>query len=129
PIKGLEILLEAWSRVEGKFSDWDLRLVGPGAPEYRSRLQQIARELRLERVTFEPARYGDEKAAEYRGSDLYVLPSLSENFAMSVAEALAHGVPVLATTGTPWAELRVRAAGWWVPPTASDLSSALDDAL
>jgi glycosyltransferase involved in cell wall biosynthesis len=37
-----------------------------------------------------------------RSADIMVLPTYSENFGIVVAEALALGVPVITTTGTPW---------------------------
>jgi glycosyltransferase involved in cell wall biosynthesis len=43
------------------------------------------------------------------------LPSHSENFGLTIAEALAHGVPVLTTDGTPWSQLSANAAGLCVP--------------
>jgi len=46
-----------------------------------------------------------------------------------VAEALAAGVPVLTTEGTPWRELEERDCGWWIDLTLDSLASALDTAL
>lgn len=47
----------------------------------------------------------------YPVAALYLLPTHSENFGLTVAEALAHGVPVITTDGTPWQELESRQAG------------------
>ncbi|MEZ5591148.1 MAG: glycosyltransferase [Gammaproteobacteria bacterium] len=46
-------------------------------------------------------------------ADLFVLPSFSENFGVVIAEALAHGVPVITTRGTPWKGLLQHGCGWW----------------
>ncbi len=40
---------------------------------------------------------GEEKTAAFSEADVYVLPSENENFGISVAEALAHGLPVVIT--------------------------------
>ena len=47
--------------------------------------------------------YGQSKAEAYRRADVFILPSLNENFAVTVAEALAHGTPVISSKGVPWA--------------------------
>jgi glycosyltransferase involved in cell wall biosynthesis len=41
----------------------------------------------------------------YAVSSLYLLPTHSENFGLTIAEALAHGLPVLCTDGAPWRRL------------------------
>ncbi len=129
PIKGLEVLLDAWSRVSGDFPDWRLRLVGPDSDGYEAALKAKAEQLHLQRVQFAGSRYGAAKAEEYGAAELYVLPSFTENFGMSVAEAMAHGLPVITTTGTPWEAVRARCSGWWASPDAAGLEAALRDAL
>ncbi len=56
---------------------------------------------------------------------LFVLPSFSENFGVVVAEALSYGIPVIATRGTPWADLESFGCGWWVEPGVPFLTEAL----
>jgi len=57
-----------------------------------------------------------------------VVPSHSENFGMTIAEALAHGVPVVASRGTPWSDLPARACGWWVENNPEALAGAIREA-
>ena len=40
-----------------------------------------------------------------KSADCFLLPSKSENFGMSIIEALSYGLPVLTTTETPWEKL------------------------
>jgi glycosyltransferase involved in cell wall biosynthesis len=47
---------------------------------------------------------------------------------MAVAEALAHGLPVLTTTGAPWSVVVERGCGWWVEPSVTGLESGLRQA-
>jgi glycosyltransferase involved in cell wall biosynthesis len=58
--------------------------------------------------------YGADKDSLYRMADLFILPSFTENFGVVVTDALANGVPVITTKGTPWAELVTRRCGWWI---------------
>ena len=129
PIKGLDVLLQAWARVSGAHPDWDLRIVGPGEPEHVEAVRRQATDLRVERVQFAGPAYGAERLAAYYAADLYVLPTRSENFGMTVAESLAAGTPAITTTGAPWAGLRGREAGWWIEPGVEPLVAALEDAL
>jgi glycosyltransferase involved in cell wall biosynthesis len=129
PIKGIDNLLRAWQGVATKFPDWQLRLVGPDDSGYLAQIIHVAEEPALPRVTFAGPRYGAEKQAEYAQADLCILPSHSENFGMSVAEALAQGIPVITTAGTPWQGVREHGCGWFVPATVPGIESALHEAL
>jgi glycosyltransferase involved in cell wall biosynthesis len=59
----------------------------------------------------------------------YVLPTSSENFGNVVAEALAHGAPVITTRHTPWTDLPKRHCGWLINNTEAELCRALDEAM
>jgi glycosyltransferase involved in cell wall biosynthesis len=126
PIKGLGGLVDAWSRLESRYPKWTLRMVGPSADSYRKQLEDQCRQLGVQRVTFGDATFGPEKQREFEAAQLYVLPSHSENFGMTAAEALACGLPVLASRGTPWAGLQTHACGSWVDNSPASLEQALD---
>jgi glycosyltransferase involved in cell wall biosynthesis len=133
-IKGLENLLQAWAQVTTHFPDWSLRIAGPTesygrGPGHATQLKDMAAELRLERVIFDDPKYGEEKFATYRQAAIYVLPSYSENFGMTVAEALASGTPAITTKGTPWQDLRASGAGWWIDIGVAPLAKALEEAM
>jgi glycosyltransferase involved in cell wall biosynthesis len=53
--------------------------------------------------------------APYSVASLFLLPSHGENFGLSIAEALASGVPAIVTDTTPWSGLNSTGAGWCVP--------------
>lgn len=129
PVKGLDVLLPAWGMVQDRFPEWKLRIVGPDNDGYLAQMQQLASELRLERIEFGGALYGKQKALAYGQADLFVLPSYSENFGMTVAEALAAGTPAIVTKGAPWVGLDEHRAGWWIDIGIDPLVACLEDAL
>jgi glycosyltransferase involved in cell wall biosynthesis len=47
---------------------------------------------------------------------------------MAIAEALAHGLPVLTTTGAPWPMLQKHNCGWWVDATVDGIAEGLRQA-
>jgi glycosyltransferase involved in cell wall biosynthesis len=111
-VKAVDRLILAWKEVALKFPDWDLQIAGPDAGD-KSRLEQIVRNSDVPRVSFLGEFCGQEKYKLLAGVDLYVLPSKTENFAVTIAEALASGTPVIASNGTPWADLDKHSCGWW----------------
>lgn len=124
PKKGLLDLVEAWSRVRP--ADWRLRFAGP---DEGGHLTEVMRRVEVRdvrgSVEYVGVVEGATKTALFAGADLFVLPSYSENFGLVVAEALAHGVPVITTRATPWSGLASRGCGWWVEPTAEALAEGL----
>jgi glycosyltransferase involved in cell wall biosynthesis len=131
PIKQPERLLEAWSRLESRFGDWDLEIAGADydSPGYLARMKQFANRLGLSRVRFLGEVVGERKWGAFRAADLYVLPSKAENFGVTVAEALASGTPAVATKGAPWQELPLRGAGWWIEDDVDSLTRTLESAM
>ena len=127
--KGIDLLIQAWAVLEPRFPDWDLVIAGPDDGGYLAEYQTLAGRLRLAHVTFPGALYGADKLAAYRQASLYVLPTHSENFGMTVAEALAAGTPAIVTQGAPWSGLGPHGAGWWIEIGVDPLVAALEEAL
>ncbi|MCC6736306.1 MAG: glycosyltransferase [Bauldia sp.] len=128
PKKGLADLVAAWATVEPQRPDWRLRIVGPDENGHAAELRQLAARRGVSRLSVEDALYGRDKAAAFAAAGVFVLPSRNENFGLTAAEALAYGVPVIATRGTPWAGLAAERAGWWIEGTAAAIADALLDA-
>ena len=57
--------------------------------------------------------------------DLFLFPTLGENFGHVICEALLAGCPVLISDQTPWRGLQDRGAGWDVPVDDNDRFSAI----
>lgn len=129
PKKGLPVLLRSWQAISKRFSDWRLRIVGPDNNGHLAEIQSLAAALQLQRISFEGPLYGSHKTAAYRDSDLFVLPTHSENFGVSVAEAMAAGTPVIVTRGAPWQGIEAHGAGWWPEISVEALTDALSRAM
>jgi glycosyltransferase involved in cell wall biosynthesis len=124
PIKNLDILLQAWklARPQG----WRLTIDGPGPAEMTASLHELAGRLGIgSDVEIGGAVPMDRLGEHFAGLDLFVLPSRSEAFALTVGEALACGVPAVVTTAAPWGDVERMACGWSVAPTVAGLAAAL----
>lgn len=121
PKKGIELLLEAWRN--SNTNGWILEIAGNGDENYIVHLNQSAQD--LQNVHFVGAKYGEAKWNFLRSADVMVLPSYSENFGIVVAEALAIGVPVITTKGTPWEDLEIYHCGWWIELSVANLENTL----
>ena len=127
--KGLTMLVEAWADLEARFPDWELDIVGPDENEHSALLARQIEEHGLERVHLRPPVFGEEKDRALAAADLFILPTLSENFAMAVAESLAAGTPVVSSKGAPWSGLEEHGAGWWVDIDAGSIGNAMAEAM
>ena len=127
--KGVDLLLQAWRVVAPKFPEWELIIAGPDDGGYLDDMRRLAADLGLQRVKFPGPVYGEDKLRMYRSADLFVLPTYSDNFALTVAEALAAGTPAIVSKGAPWSGLGREGAGWWVEIGVDPLVAALQTAL
>ncbi|MBF0687196.1 MAG: glycosyltransferase family 4 protein [Cellulomonas sp.] len=130
PRKNLPALLDAFAAVADRHPDLALALAGPdgwgdAAEQVALRWGQLPadRVVRLGRLSH------DDLHAAYAGARAFCFPSLREGFGMPVLEAMAHGVPVVTSAGTPMVEF-TQGAGLLVDPTDVDaLADALDQAV
>jgi glycosyltransferase involved in cell wall biosynthesis len=129
-VKGLLNLAAAWGRLAGAFPGWHLIIAGPDEGNHRADVEAALRANGVfDRTTFTGPVSGNAKTQLYCLSDLFVLPTFSENFGVVVAEALAAGCPVITTTGTPWKELEECQCGWRIAIGAEPLAKALREAM
>ena len=134
PVKGLDMLIDAWRTVQEDFPCWRLVIVGndtdyQGTSGYMAELRRLAAARGVARLSFAGELTGPAKWDAYRDASLYVLPSRSENFGVTVAEALAAGTPAIASDQTPWKGLADRQAGWCVETGSAPLAACLQTAL
>jgi glycosyltransferase involved in cell wall biosynthesis len=114
--KGQDVLLRALARLRS--FRWRLLLVGPARdPAFAGRLRRLARHLDIgRRIVFADAVGAARLARLYRLADLFVLPSYYEGYGIAVAEAAAHGLPVVASDAGAIPEAIVSARHRLVPP-------------
>jgi glycosyltransferase involved in cell wall biosynthesis len=126
--KGVDHLLRAVSLLRAEVP-LTLDILGDGIE--RPRLEALSKELDLCRiVTFHGWLPQPEVAARMRSADVFVLPSLWECGGAVVLEAMAAGVPVIATAWGGPADYLDASTGILVPPTnpsrfQQDLASAM----
>lgn len=94
--KGFDLLVTAFAKLDLPIDKWTLNIIG-GGNEYDN-LQKQINDVGLENNIFLLGRK-DKKEIAYllSQSDVFVLPSRSENFSVAVLEALACGLPVIAS--------------------------------
>ncbi|MFV0280193.1 MAG: glycosyltransferase family 4 protein [Rhodoblastus sp.] len=97
PRKAYGDLFRALSRITG---DWKLVVAGARdlAPAHAQALEELIGRKNLEsRIRLAGAMNAQEIAAAYAGADIFVSSSHFEGFGMAIAEAVAHGLPVVVT--------------------------------
>lgn len=108
--KGLELLIKAFSLAAVERPDLRLLIAGSGSEKYLDQLRILANKNGVLWLENELSTNPDQPCITYAGmlsdrakwdalmgSDVFVLPSFSENFGMSVAEAMGAGLPVIVT--------------------------------
>ena len=124
PGKGLLTLAEAWSRI--KPVGWRMKVVGPDIYGHKKDVVGYLIEKGISDEWEFIDTVDDVKKWEvYRSADFLVHPSISENFGITIAEALAAELPVICTKGTPWRDLEEQRCGWWVDTGVVPLANAL----
>ncbi len=117
--KGCDLLMRAFAAVAARAPEIDLVMAGPDPGDWRAELERVAQAAGLTaRVHWPGMLRGDAKWGAFHAAEAFVLPSHQENFGISVAEALACGLPVLlADKVNIAAEITADGAGMREPDT------------
>jgi glycosyltransferase involved in cell wall biosynthesis len=128
-LKGVHLLVSAFCQVAGLFPEAFLLIVGDG--ENISTLQQIVQKAGLEnRVNWAGRRALDELPDLYRNMDVFVMPSLYENFSNAILEAMGCGLPIIASRVGGNTMMVSERNGWlFDSDSVNSLTSTLETAL
>jgi glycosyltransferase involved in cell wall biosynthesis len=130
PKKGLDLLLSSWGALNGSSDGWELVIAGPDENGYLNEIKAKAGVLNLlEKIHFTGPVTGRAKIALLHSADLFVLPSYSEGFSVSLLEAMACRVPVVATRSCNFSDVTARQAGWECECTWESICGTLNEAL
>jgi glycosyltransferase involved in cell wall biosynthesis len=127
PVKGIDVLVAACGRLRN--SAWQLHIIGDG-PQ-RAALQRAAAAAGIgQRVTFHGAITHENLPDWFRAADLFVLASRSEGVPNVLLEAMACGLPLVASEVGGIPEIADQGASRLVPPERPDaLAEAITDML
>ncbi len=105
PKKGLDLLAIAFGQIYQRFKNAHLIIAGPDNVNFAHVVRKyFDKENCLEAVTFTGIITGQLKYSALAAASIYVAPSYSEGFSMSVLEGMASGLPCVITTGCNFPE-------------------------
>ena len=126
PKKGLDLLAKAFSQVYAQFPQSHVIIAGPDNTGFLPTVQNYFAEAGcLEAVTFTGILTGAIKYAALAAARVYVAPSYSEGFSMSVLEGMAAGLPCVITTGCNFPEAGLAKAAYIVKVDAEEIAQQL----
>lgn len=98
PIKGTDLLVEAYALITKDFPDYQLLIFGNDHGGFQEKLENKVRALNLQRcVKIFPPIFGKEKSWAYHSSELFVIPSRYDTMTIVALEAAACGCSILLT--------------------------------
>lgn len=126
-IKGLDLLVNAFFFLVKKNPQIRLLIIGSDSG-YLSTLKTIIKNKRIDenKVTFTGLLKGKEKLSLLAASDIFVYPSYSEGFSISILEAMACSLPIIITDKCYFPEVGSKRAGLIIHPDNRSLRQALE---
>ena len=126
PKKGIDLLLQAWAGEALSSSGWQLDIVGPDEGGYEGELKRLTNDLGVsDSVRFAPPVYGEHKDELLSEVSAVVLPSRSEGMPVVLQEAMAVGLPVVATRESNFPGIDAQGAGFEVDANPGSIAEGL----
>lgn len=126
--KGIDLLMQAIFHMKNDLKDWKVIIAGIESDYTIKDLKRMAEEKGISNIiTVTGGLFGDDKWNTYRESDVFVLPTLNENFGIVIAESLLCGTPVITTQGAPWPKIPEYGCGWWIHRSVDEIITAIKE--
>ena len=129
PIKRLEIILNAFKKINNKYKlkNWCLHVVGSGEKEYITSLKRIVDQENISKnIIWHGFLEKEKKENIFKKCDWFLNTSKSESFGISIVEALAYGLPVLITKQIPFANtIKIKKAGFIINEKPKNLADQI----
>lgn len=126
PKKGLDLLAPAFAALKQQFPKSHLVIAGPDSIGFRSTVERYFAQVNCQNdITFTGMLSGTLKYAALSAAQVYVAPSYSEGFSMSVLEGMATGLPCVITTGCNFPEAEKAQAAHVVDINSESIAQAL----
>lgn len=130
PNKGAHLLIEAAAKLKPLLYDWKIIIAGKDDEKYENYLKSLVKSYKLDNIISFPGPLYDQKKWDmFRKSDIFILPTLNENFGIVIAESLLCGTPVITCKGAPWSSLNEENCGWWIERDLQQIIYSLKNAI
>ncbi|MEH2153400.1 glycosyltransferase [Nostoc sp.] len=130
PKKGLDLLAPAFAKVYNQFPHTHLVVAGPDNIGFMDKAQNYFLQADcLDAVTFTGMVSGALKYAALAAANLYVAPSYSEGFSISILEGMASGLPCIITTACNFPEAAKAEAAHVIEINVNAIANALIECL
>lgn len=124
--KGIDLLMESISNLKTNLKGWKIIIAGIESDYTINDLKIMAQQLGISNlIDVTGPLFGEQKWEAYRKADLFILPTLNENFGIVIAESYLCGTPVITTTGAPWKLIQDYKCGWWIERSVKNISNAI----
>ena len=126
--KGIDILMQAIAQIKSELKGWKVIIAGIESDYTINDLKDMSYQLGISNIVeVVGGLFGNEKWKAYKESDIFILPTLNENFGIVIAESLICGTPVITTKGAPWPQIPIYKCGWWIDRSVNELVHAIQE--